>query len=704
MSSARGLPRRLDRARSKEGRTRQSADPHSAREAASTPSPSPPVPPAPEPKKKNTCEICAMLTAPAPSRGAIARGCARGFAASGRAGAPARVVASISARVSFRDVPFRVALAARPAGGNRGVPLRNGTRRGPRVVAAVNPVSLVAEAIAGGAGAKAAGAATAAAGAAASTVTNAATSAAAAGGGGFMGYVFSFLFGGVFFSTLLGVAALFISVGGENVRRAWRVFNFLGGRVWALVVKTAAAVKESLQAENTTLEDTKKVLLEGYQATKREVDDALTAFNQERDFYAAAVGIPGLRTAQYVIDHMMPGLIAQKLENSMADSIANVKHRNVKKMILKGVKAGTAAPLLTGARFYDVGDRAMAFDVDVKWTSEVTATMDVVPEMGLLTDLGGDLGGLTRVPVMVHNVVFDGTIRVLMAELTREDPGYGAVVLSFPDPPQLSLDVRVLGGLEVNRVPWLRRVVVDATKTWIKEEMLWPQRMLIPAEKNVAKGEKPGFVLTDAQLKRVLQEDPLLLAEQRLKSLQQIATGEIGQKREPGEGLASGDEDDPTGPEIDVELTDPSNPRVVPPKPTAQQQAWAWLSGTAKVTADKTVDLSIKTVEVTKQVATSEETKTVVKNVGTWFQRDLGGWVNNVAARAQGKMQTDARGYPKADAWTEAPKQNKADAAKMASMDESSEEGANGNKNGGKNGVQKNGGAATNPSPAPGSA
>ena len=584
------------------------------------------------------------------------------------------------------------------------MPLRNGTRRGPRVVAAVNPVSLVAEAIAGGAGAKAAGAATAAAGAAASTVTNAATSAAAAGGGGFMGYVFSFLFGGVFFSTLLGVAALFISVGGENVRRAWRVFNFLGGRVWALVVKTAAAVKESLQAENTTLEDTKKVLLEGYQATKREVDDALTAFNQERDFYAAAVGIPGLRTAQYVIDHMMPGLIAQKLENSMADSIANVKHRNVKKMILKGVKAGTAAPLLTGARFYDVGDRAMAFDVDVKWTSEVTATMDVVPEMGLLTDLGGDLGGLTRVPVMVHNVVFDGTIRVLMAELTREDPGYGAVVLSFPDPPQLSLDVRVLGGLEVNRVPWLRRVVVDATKTWIKEEMLWPQRMLIPAEKNVAKGEKPGFVLTDAQLKKVLQEDPLLLAEQRLKSLQQIATGEIGQKREPGEGLASGDEDDPTGPEIDVELTDPSNPRVVPPKPTAQQQAWAWLSGTAKVTADKTVDLSIKTVEVTKQVATSEETKTVVKNVGTWFQRDLGGWVNNVAARAQGKMQTDARGYPKADAWTEAPKQNKADAAKMASMDESSEEGANGNKNGGKNGVQKNGGAATNPSPAPGSA
>ena len=82
-------------------------------------------------------------------------------------------------------------------------------------------------------------------------------------------------------------------------------------------------------------------------------------------------------------------------------------------------------------------------------------------------------------------------------------------------------------------MPWLRRVVVDATKTWIKEEMLWPQRMLIPAEKNVAKGEKPGFVLTETQLKKVLAEDPLLLAEQRLKSLQQIATGRLDRSASP---------------------------------------------------------------------------------------------------------------------------------------------------------------------------
>ena len=375
------------------------------------------------------------------------------------------------------------------------------------------------------AAAAAAGAAEVAASTTATAVAGVATNVAVTGGS-FWGYFLSFLFGGVFFSTALGVAALFISIGASNVQRAWRVFQFLSSRVWALIAQTAVAVKASLQAEGETFADTRKVLEEGYAATKKEVNESLRAFNQERDFYAAAVGIPGLRTAQYVIDHMMPGLIAAKLERSLAQSISVVKHPNVKRMILKSVAAGRAAPLLTGARFYDVGDGAMAFDVDVKWVSDITADMDVVPAMGLPAE------GLARVPVFVHDVKFDGTVRVLMARLSREDPGYGAIVLSFPDPPYISLDVRVGGGLEVNRVPWLRKVVSDATKTWIKEEMLWPRRMLIPAERPVMeKGGKPENVLSDAELARVLAEDPLMLAEAQLMSLQEIATGELGTKK-----------------------------------------------------------------------------------------------------------------------------------------------------------------------------
>ena len=545
---------------------------------------------------------------------------------------------------------------------HRTVPLTRSRPRGP--VAPRASVAVPAAAAAAGAAANAAAgaAAEAAASTTAAAVAGAATTVAATGGS-FWGYFLSFLFGGVFFSTALGVAALFISVGTSNVQRAWRVFQFLSSRVWALVAQTAVAVKASLQAEGQTFADTRKVLEEGFAATKKEVDESLRAFNQERDFYAAAVGIPGLRTAQYVIDHMMPGLIAAKLEQSLAQSISDVKHPNVKRMILKSVAAGRAAPLLTGARFYDVGDEAMAFDVDVKWVSDITAGMDVVPAMGLPAE------GLARVPVFVHDVKFDGTVRVLMARLSREDPGYGAIVLSFPDPPSISLDVRVGGGLEVNRVPWLRKVVSDATKTWIKEEMLWPRRMLIPAERPATeKGGKPKNVLSDAELARVLEEDPLILAEAQLMSLQEIATGELGTKKSSGD-IEQGDDvsQDPDDALVDVEVTDPEHPRPEKPVPSARDRALSWLGGATKVTVDKTIEVSRGAVDTGIKAATSEEAKRALaavadtpKNLGSWWERDAKDWLNNVAARATGgKAKTDPRGFPAASAWTEAPEAKK---------------------------------------------
>jgi len=572
------------------------------------------------------------------------------------------VARSLSARVALVPSPLRACQIS------RGREPRGGSRGSLRVVAAAVPAAAAVASVA----------ADAATAATASAATSAAATVAATGGS-FWGYFLSFLFGGVFFSTALGVATIFISVGSSNVARAWRVFRFLASRVWSLVAATFAAVRASLKAEDQTWTDTRAVLEEGLIKTKKEVDESLRAFNEEKDFYAAAVGVPGLRTAQYVIDHMMPGLIAAKLEASLSQSIANVKHPNVKRMILKSVTAGKAAPLLTGARFYDVGEDDMAFDVDVTWESDIEAGMDVVPAMGLPAE------GLARVPVLIHDVKFSGTVRVLMAALSRREPGYGAIVLSFPDPPAIALDVRVGGGLEVNRVPWLRKAVSDATRSWIKEEMLWPQRMLIPAEAPPTKaGAAPANVLTDAELSAVLKNDPLLRAETNLMSLKELATGEIGTKSggpranddfaDPGDdaaagaaardSLASADASMDDGPIVDVEITDPDNPRpAAPPGPTAREVILGWLGGAAKATADKTLDVTKATIETSRKVATSDDTKRVLatvartpKNVGSWWERDARSWMNNVAARATGGTTVDKRGFPTAQMWTEPPR------------------------------------------------
>jgi hypothetical protein len=115
---------------------------------------------------------------------------------------------------------------------------------------------------------------------------------------------------------------------------------------------------------------------------------------------------------------------------------------------------------------------------------------------------------------------------------------------------------------------------------------------------------------------------------------------------------------------VDVEITDPDNPRpAAPPGPTAREVILGWLGGAAKATADKTLEVSKATIETSRKVATSDDTKRVLatvartpKNVGSWWERDARSWMNNVAARATGGTTVDKRGYPTAQMWTEPPR------------------------------------------------
>ena len=146
----------------------------------------------------------------------------------------------VCVRARSGDVARSLALVPSPLRASQissGREPRGGSRGSLRVVAAAVPAAAAVASVA----------ADAATAATASAATSAAATVAATGGS-FWGYFLSFLFGGVFFSTALGVATIFISVGSSNVARAWRVFRFLASRVWSLVAATFAAVRASLKA------------------------------------------------------------------------------------------------------------------------------------------------------------------------------------------------------------------------------------------------------------------------------------------------------------------------------------------------------------------------------------------------------------------------------------------------------------------------
>mmetsp|Transcript_9346 Transcript_9346/g.27997 ORF Transcript_9346/g.27997 Transcript_9346/m.27997 type:complete len:201 (+) Transcript_9346:462-1064(+) len=160
---------------------------------------------------------------------------------------------------------------------------------------------------------------------------------------------------------------------------------------------------------------------------------------------------------------------------------------------------------MRAARAYDVGPEALAFDVDVDWAARTEMELDVEP--------AGTRG--VRIPVTVRNLRFRGTVRTVLAPLVKGGPGFGALLVSFPAAPKLGLDVKVAGG-ELTRVPWLRAELEKAILGAIKEEMLWPRRVVVPAE---------GGGLSAAELKAFEDSDPLLAAERAIEgSLRDVET------------------------------------------------------------------------------------------------------------------------------------------------------------------------------------
>ena len=58
----------------------------------------------------------------------------------------------------------------------------------------------------------------------------------------------------------------------------------------------------------------------------------------------------------------------------------------------------------------------------------------------------------------VRNLRFEGAIRLMVVGLQSSEPGYGAILVSFPSAPKVGLDLTVAGG-ELTKLSWLRTEV-----------------------------------------------------------------------------------------------------------------------------------------------------------------------------------------------------------------------------------------------------
>eukprot|EP00967_Tisochrysis_lutea_P071017 scaffold94057_cov30-Tisochrysis_lutea.AAC.2 len=270
------------------------------------------------------------------------------------------------------------------------------------------------------------------------------------------------------------------------------------------------------------------VLKEGFGEARRTAVEGVEAIRQEAEMYAAVVGPGGLVPLQYVLDRVTPLVLSSALSESLSAALSELKSSRVKKVQLKSFSAGEEPPRLLSARAYDLGELAMAFDVEIDWRSNLAAEIELTPT--------GVLGA--RVPIGVRNVVFSGTVRVILAPLTTQLPGFGAALVSLVSQPEVGLDVKVAGG-EVTKLPWLRAELQKVIESSIADQLLWPRRLVIPAEappeKTASKGtpaasgrsasaagtaaavgKAVSHVLPPSTLAALQNDDPLLRLERAL--------------------------------------------------------------------------------------------------------------------------------------------------------------------------------------------
>lgn len=204
----------------------------------------------------------------------------------------------------------------------------------------------------------------------------------------------------------------------------------------------------------------------------------------------------GLVVFQYIAERLVGLAFQTQLRRAFEHSIASVNNPNIRRIEMHTFQT-MSAPRLHSGRMYDMGKKAMAFDVDATWNDAFESTVTITTKR---------LG--VKVPVRIHNVKFVGPIRVILTPLIESPPGFGANIFSFPRTPRLDFDLDVAGG-EITKVPWLKTELTHALSEIIEKQMVWPNRIVNPAL-------QPNFNVTLIESDNIAELntiDPFLQAE-----------------------------------------------------------------------------------------------------------------------------------------------------------------------------------------------
>lgn len=324
----------------------------------------------------------------------------------------------------------------------------------------------------------------------------------------FLSLAISFLLGGLFFSTVAAGVAAVVALGKENTRRLREVMLIVARRNWSVMKLSMQLTmdvlrgKEQMSGFKNRFPAALQTLKDGVAEVRRVFTESVDAIKKETQMYSAAVGLPGLIPIQYIFDRIFLSTLTAPFQGALEDALAQTARDNpqIRSLKLKRFSMGDLPPKVLEARLYDLGNRDMAFDLEMLWKSNAKAELEIK-----VTSFGA------KIPVTISNLKFEGPVRLILTGLMAEEPGWTALLISLPRPPRIGFDIKVAGGL-ITQIPWLRNEVARMLDGAVAEEVLWPRRAVVSAPSPY----KAKPLLNPMQILGLMRDDPLLRMERDL--------------------------------------------------------------------------------------------------------------------------------------------------------------------------------------------
>ncbi|KAH8960904.1 hypothetical protein BDL97_05G022100 [Sphagnum fallax] len=132
----------------------------------------------------------------------------------------------------------------------------------------------------------------------------------------------------------------------------------------------------------------------------------------------------------------------------------------IEKIILKTVQFGNAAPEILGIKVSPNGEDESVLEMEVLWETDQEGVVIVVQCPG-------------------EELAHAWNSRLLFKPLIASIPGFGAIVVSLNEPPELGFDLKFLGG-DVAALPGVEKLIDNSIRTALMDSMVWPSRIVLP--------------------------------------------------------------------------------------------------------------------------------------------------------------------------------------------------------------------------------